>query len=314
MKYRPAFSRRSLLASAPMLASLPMGFMGFQPADAAEPFPRGYYPEQTSWPDEPPYTPAAEGWVDVDGARLWYQDGGGTGVPIVLLHASTGSAASWRYQQARFSKEGYRVIAYSRRGHYRSTRTDSAAKVSGAADLLQLSTKLKLPPFHLVGLASGGFVAMDFALSHPQRLRSLVIASSLSGIDEPEFVAVVRRLLTPEFMALPHHIKELGPSYRALNAKGTERWIELEKMASEGTTALPPKDNFISWKALQRLRPPTMFLTGDAYLYMPPAFFTMIKRHLPRARYVVLGGAGHATPWEQPQTFNAALLSFLARR
>ena len=272
-----------------------------------------FYPSQTNWPDEPPYTPAKEGWVEVEGAKLWYEDGGGTGVPIVLLHASTGSAASWRYQQHRFAMEGFRVIAYSRRGYFRSTVQDPDLQISGAADLRALVQKLELPPFHLVGTAAGGFTAMDFALSHPERLRSLVIASSLAGIDEPDFVEVTKRLLPPEVMALPSYIKELGPSYRALNAKGTQRWIELEKMASEGRPPAQPKENIITWQALQRLNLPTMFLTGDADLYMPPALFTIISPHVPDARFVVIAEAGHSTSWEQPDAFNSSVLSFVAQ-
>lgn len=308
MNHRQALSRRSILASAPVVASLPMGLMMSEPASAAEHF----YPAKTIWPDEPSYSPAAEGWVDVQGARLWYQDGGGAGVPIVLLHASTGSAASWRYQQDRFSKEGYRVVAYSRRGHYRSKTVVPEARVSDVADLLTVSHQLKLPPFHLIGTAVGGFTAMDFALSHPERLRSLVIASSLGGIDEPEFVEATKRLLTKEFLALPSHIKELGASYRALNPKGTDRWIELERMAAQGKPVMSPKENVINREALRALRPPTMFLTGDADLYMPPALFTLVRPLVPDARYVVLAEAGHSTSWEQPDAFNDAVLSFVA--
>ena len=314
MKDRFSLDRRSFLVALPVLASLPSGLLASKPArgiDAAEP---DFYQAQTSWPVEPLHTPAVEGWIDVGGAELWYQDSGGSGVPIVLLHASTGSAAAWRYQQDRFSRAGYRVIAYSRRGYFRSKTGESAKLVSGAADLLVLSEKLQLARFHLIGTAAGGFIAMDFALSYPERVRSLVIASSLGGIDEPEFVQAYRRLLTPEFLALPHDVKELGPAYRALNPAGTARWNEIEKAASEGSRALPPKQNVISWQALRGLRPPAMFLTGAADLYMPPSFFTMIRRQLPNARYVVIAEAGHSTSWEQLEAFNAAVLSFLARR
>jgi len=305
-----AFSRRSMLRAIHMLgaSSVTKWEAG---ATVAEEFGGiRMYPSQSIWQDEPPYTPAREGYIEVDGAKLWYQDGGGTGVPIVLLHASTGSAASWRYQQHRFATAGYRVIVYSRRGYYRSTIENPDVNISGADDLLALSQALELPNFHLLGTAVGGFASVDFALSYPERLRSLVIASSLGGIDEPEFVEVTRRLLTPEVMALPSYIKELGPSYRAINPHGTRRWIELEKMASEGKPALQPKNNRVSWDSLKRL-PPTMFLTGDADLYMPPALFTLIRPHVPGARFVVIAEAGHSTSWEQPNAFNSAVLSFV---
>lgn len=283
------------------------------PANAAEHAGIRFYEAQASWEDEPVSVPAKEGWLDADGAKLWYQDTGGSGPPIVFLHASTGSAASWGYQQPYFHGKGYRVVVYSRRGYYRSRVTSSAGEVSDAADLLLLARQLNLPPFHLVGTAAGGFAAMDFALSYPEQLRTLVIASSLCGIDEPEFAAVLERLLTPEFMALPAYMKELGPSYRALNPQGTARWIELERHASQGAPAKPATDNVIGWNALQGLHLPTMFLTGDADLYVPPGLFELLKPHVPHARYAVIAGAGHSAPWEQPEAFNAALLSFIAQ-
>lgn len=55
--------------------------------------PVSFYPGKSRWSDEPEPPPQATGWVEVEGGRLWYEDTGGTGEPIVLLHASTGSAA-----------------------------------------------------------------------------------------------------------------------------------------------------------------------------------------------------------------------------
>ncbi|WP_338759717.1 alpha/beta hydrolase [Massilia sp. METH4] len=272
-----------------------------------------YYPAQAMWSDEPEFTPAAEGYVRGDGASLWYQDSGGAGVPIVLLHASTGSGASWRHQQAYFSQKGYRVIVYSRRGHFRSTVDSPAAQASDTADLLAVARHLQLPAFHLLGTAAGGFTAMDFALRHPDQLRSLIIASSLGGVDTPEFVAATARLLVPEFLALPSHIKELGPAYRALNPGGTQRWIALEELARQGVPRRPTMENRIDERALRRLQPPTLFLTGGADLYVPPALFALLRPHVRNASYAVIAEAGHAAAWEQPAAFNSAVLSFIAQ-
>src|SRR5689334_2847076 len=65
----------------------------------------------------PAQVPARQGMAVLSGTRLGYWDTGGDGAPIVLLHPATGSAMIWGYQQPVFAKAGYRVIAYSRRGH-----------------------------------------------------------------------------------------------------------------------------------------------------------------------------------------------------
>jgi len=66
----------------------------------------------------PAQVSASEGIAELPGTRLDYWDTGGEGPAIVLLHPATGSALIWAYQQPVFAKAGYRVIAYSRRGHH----------------------------------------------------------------------------------------------------------------------------------------------------------------------------------------------------
>ena len=54
------------------------------------------------------------------GVRLWFTDTGGSGEPIVLMHANTGTSEIWEPQVEAFSKAGYRVITFDRRGWGRS--------------------------------------------------------------------------------------------------------------------------------------------------------------------------------------------------
>src|SRR5882757_7592023 len=68
----------------------------------------------------PQPVPAKETLATLPDTRLWYWDTGGDGTPIVLVHPATGSGLIWGYQQPAFAKAGYRVIAYSRRGHHNS--------------------------------------------------------------------------------------------------------------------------------------------------------------------------------------------------
>src|SRR5258705_9816526 len=59
---------------------------------------------------------AREAYADLPGVRIWYTDTGGNGVPVVFLHAATGSVRVWEHQIPVFAKAGYRFIAYDRRG------------------------------------------------------------------------------------------------------------------------------------------------------------------------------------------------------
>src|SRR5580692_767448 len=195
-----------------------------------------------------------EAQAELPGARIFYIDTGGSGVPVVFLHAATGSSRVWEYQIPAFTARGYRVIAYDRRGFGRSVIDPSGPQPgTGADDLQALMQYLGVDRFHLVGTAAGAFVALDFALSYPQRLRSLVVANSIGGVQDPDFLELGRRLRPPQFDALPPEVRELGPSYRAANAEGAKRWMDLEKISRPPGSPAPaqPLRNRITFTLLE---------------------------------------------------------------
>src|SRR5688572_21861770 len=116
--------------------------------------------------------PLREGHAQVPGARLWYLDTGGAGVPVIFLHAGTGSSRVWEYQMAAFRDAGYRFIAYDRRGYGRTEVDPAGARGSAVDDLEALRRGLGIDRFHLVGSAAGGGTALGYALAFPDRLRS----------------------------------------------------------------------------------------------------------------------------------------------
>lgn len=257
---------------------------------------------------------ARDGHADLPGVHLWFSDSGGSGAPIVFVHAATGSSRVWEYQRPEFAKRGYRVITYDRRGYGRST-TDSAGPQpgTGADDLNALMDHLKIERFHLVGTAAGGFVAWDYALSFPRRLRSLVVANSIGGVQDAEYLQAMERLRTPPFLAMPPDMRELGPAYRVSNPTGAERWRELERTARP-TSAQPPPQTFrnrVTFALLETLTVPTFLLTGDADMYAPPPIMRMFAARVKGSKSLVIPEAGHSAYWEQPDMFNRAVLEFV---
>jgi pimeloyl-ACP methyl ester carboxylesterase len=250
--------------------------------------------------------------IDIAGARIAYDDSGGAGPAVVLLHAGTGSRRAWRHQTPAFSGAGLRVVAYDRCGH---GSTEGAGSGVAAQDLLALLDVLKISKAHFVATAAGAIVALDFALSHPMRVAKLVLANTHAGIQDEGYVALQKRLRpSPQFDTLPPDVKELGPSYRAANPDGTEQWIALEQAARhKGALTLPKTMTRITFDALATLAAPTLLLTGDADLYMPPPVLRMIAQHIPGATTAVVPECGHSAFWEQPALFNKLVLDFLTR-
>jgi pimeloyl-ACP methyl ester carboxylesterase len=247
--------------------------------------------------------------------RLWYHDTGGNGVPVVFLHAATGSSRVWEYQIPAFTARGYRVIAYDRRGFGRSVIDPAGPQPgTGADDLQSLMQYLRVDRFHLIGTAAGAFVALDFALSFPERLRSLVVASSIGGVQDEDYVAMGRRIRPPQFDALPPEFRELGPSYRAGNPAGTERWKELERMSrADGPPPAQTLRNRLTFALLEGISAPTLLITGDADLYAPPPILRLFAARIKNSQSVVVPEAGHSAYWEQPETFNRSVLDFIRK-
>ncbi len=307
-------NRRSFLQSAAVAGGscVAIGTSSWVPASAHDKIPTAEpLPAQTSWKPAPVQAPVKDGIASLPGgARLWYWDTGGSGDPVVLLHASTGSALSWEYQQPVLAKAGYRVIGYSTRGHYGSDPADPAHPGTGSGDLQELMQFLGIDRFHLIGTAAGGFTAFDYAVSHQDRLLSLMVANSFMGVNDPEFGKTTGLILPPSFSSLPPDFRELGPSYRAGYRAGVERWLQLVSMAGSGGQ---PLANDLQWPKYESLRIPVFVLTGDADLYMPPSRLREFVRHLRRGEMAVFAETGHSGFWEQPDIFNREMLKWLGR-
>jgi pimeloyl-ACP methyl ester carboxylesterase len=257
-----------------------------------------------------------EAVAELPGVRLFYTDTGGPGVPIVLLHAATGNVRSWEHQIPAFTRAGYRVIAFDRRGWGRTTIDQNGPQPGTAADdLLALMEQLHLERFHVVGTAAGGFVAFDFALSFPNRLRSLVVANSIGGVQDEDFLALGRRLRPPEFAAMPPEVRELSPAFRASDDEGTRRWVEIERSnrpAGAAPTAQPLR-NTVTFARLQAVTVPVLLLTGGADMYAPPPVLRLFAARLRASKSLIVPEAGHSTYWEQPDVFNRAVLQFVRK-
>src|SRR5262249_33560005 len=158
------------------------------------------------------------------------------------------------------------------------------------------------------GTAGGGFVAFDYALSFPEQLRSLIVANSIGGMQDQEYLELGRRLRPPQFDALPADLRELGPAYRAAEPEGTRRWIDLEHMSRQSGATAQPNRNRMTFSMLESIKVPTLLITGDADLYAPPPLLRMFTSRIKGSVSQIIPEAGHSSYWEKPEIFNRAVL------
>ena len=254
--------------------------------------------------------------AELPGVKLWFSDSGGDGPPIVLLHPNTGTIAIWEPQITGFAQAGYRVIAFDRRGWGKSVPDPAAPSQppSIAGDLHALAEHLKLDKFHLLGVAGGGFIALDYAAWHPERVRSLIVGGSTGSFQDKEVADFIARIAIPEIRKQSAHYREIGPSYRGANPEGVRRWIEIDEHARQpGTEFQPPLRTPNTFAKLAAITAPTLVIAADADLLAPPALMRLWTAHLPHHEWAVIHDAGHAMAWEQPGAFNDKVLDFLRR-
>jgi pimeloyl-ACP methyl ester carboxylesterase len=254
-----------------------------------------------------------EGFAEVDGARLYFRDTGGTGQVLMLAHPVSGSALVWGNQEQAFAQAGYRVIAWSRRDHARTESESGSIDRGTVADLQGLADHLNVPRFHALGSAAGGGAMLDFALAHPERVRTLIVANNVGNIADPAFLARSNALRPAPFATMPVSFRELGPTYRAANPEGVARWEALERQSRSAPLGPPPAGT-VQWGDLRRITMPVLWLTGDADFYAPPPMLSEHRRRVARSELKVIGGVGHSAYWENPEAFNRAVLDFLHRR
>jgi pimeloyl-ACP methyl ester carboxylesterase len=254
--------------------------------------------------------------AELPGVKLWFIDTGGVSEPVMLLHPNTGTSETWEPQIVGLSQAGYRVIAFDRRGWGKSFADEKPGKQSGsvAEDLDALVGYLKIERFHLLGVAGGGFIAMDYAAWRPERLRSLIIGASTGMIQDKEIADFIARIAIPGIRDQPPHYRELGASYRGANPDGAKRWIEIDERARHPGAGFQPSLHTPNTLAkIRSIQTPALVIAADADLLAPPGLMRIWAAHLRNHEWAVIHDAGHAMAWEQPDRFNDIVLDFLSR-
>jgi 3-oxoadipate enol-lactonase len=234
----------------------------------------------------------------------------GRGPLLVFLHGIGGNRNHWQHQIAFFSRHGFRAAAWDARGYGDSEDYEGALRFDDfTADLERVLDSLGEERAHVVGLSMGGRIARNFALKHPQRVRTLTLANTSPGFDalSPEEVLKfveerrqrsaesTRRLLGSR--ARPGAHEELLASFHALHNDSYLKTLEASVAQDRGAP-------------LEKLAVPTLVITGDEDRVYPLGLTQRMAQRIPGARLVVLEGCGHLSNLEQPEQFNEALLAF----
>ena len=252
--------------------------------------------------------------ASVNGVRLYYEVEG-EGETVVLLHAVGLDGTCWEAQAGAFAPR-FRVLRVDLRGHGRSEVAPAPYSLAAfAEDVYALLRELRLAPAHVVGLSLGGMVAQVLALDHPEAVRSLVLADTVSTLPAEARPAMIER----------GEAAKRGGMAAIIDAT-LERWFTPGFMDSEVVARCrqrllsdPVTGWAAAWRAISELdlesrlpeiRVPTLVITGEADVAAPVARAQAMAALIPGARLEIVPGAPHMAPLERPDLFNAAVLRF----
>lgn len=246
----------------------------------------------------------------------------GRGVPVLLIHGFPLSGAMWRPQQEGLRAHA-RMIIPDLPGFGGSAQLEGEPSLSAYADaLVRLLDQHSVAQAVVCGLSMGGYVALDIARRHPDRLAGLVLADTKAGADtaegragRDEMIALVRERGASAVAdrMLP---KLLAPTSQQLHP-GLSMHIR-EIIVGNGVEGIAyalaaMRDRPDSTEMLGQIAMPTLVIVGAEDSITPPAEAQKLAQAIPGAHLETIAHAGHLSNLEQPEFFNLALRNFLER-
>jgi pimeloyl-ACP methyl ester carboxylesterase len=283
-----------------------------------------------------------DGYLKLGGLTL-HHTYGGSGSPIVFIHGIGSSGyIEWRFNLERFSRS-HRVFAPDLPGYGRSDkpRTARYGIPYFARTIDRYMTSRRLRNATVVGTSMGGRIALEVALSYPDRVGRLVVVNSL-GLGRPKIqpyypVMLMPRLGETLLRGMKHGLR-WAPSpvirrfaARFIGARGdlektmSDEYLDdlREMYAAEGYPAAylatvrsiaSPRSYLGALDVTRRLssiKAPVLIIWGANDPLFPVEQATRAHKLLPTSRLAIIEGAGHTPQAERPEEFNRQLAAFL---
>jgi pimeloyl-ACP methyl ester carboxylesterase len=237
----------------------------------------------------------------------------GTGQPLLLVQGLGYARWGWEPVLEALARS-FDVILYDNRGIGASDAPPGPYTAAGlAADALQVLDEAEVERAHVVGTSLGGMVAQELALTAPERVDRLVLASTTPGgagaYPMPEQTV---RLMTSGATLRQFVENALAPDadsaiverilvHREATAQPFEAW---SAQAAAGAA-------FDAFDRIGLIEAPTLVLTGTEDAVVDPRNSTLLAERIPDVRLELFEGGGHLFFWEHPDRFVDVVTEFL---
>ncbi len=245
--------------------------------------------------------------AELSGLKLHYEERG-DGPALLLVAGIPAIASDWEPLAGPLAAAGHRVIAYDNRGSGESSVTPSPYSTAQmAADALALIGHLDLVEVDVFGMSMGGMIAQELVLRAPARVRRLVLGCTHAGVahaSPPSEAAARAFALSTEDWAL--RMCTLAPFAfaRDVDADLLRAFIAKKSLDVQDPVGYQGQIQAViahdTADRLDRIRAPTLILTGDDDQIIPGESSRLLADRIPNAALRIIAGTGHLFFLERP--------------
>ena len=287
-----------------------------------------------------------EGYIPVeDGYKVWYRSVGGSGdkdeqIPLLLLHGGPGALHDYLENLQSLATETRRVIFYDQLGCGRSDQPDEPERwrIPRFVDEVGIVRRaLGLERVHILGQSWGGMLAIEYTLTQPEGLVSLILSNTLSSM--PLWIAEANRLRAE----LPPEVQETLTRHEEAGTTDSEEYEQaMTVFYDRHVLRIQPMPDFVQrsfsgmgqvyhtmngpsefhvigvikdWDRTDRLgeiHVPTLIISGR-YDESTPTINEVLQRGIPGSEWVVLENSSHLAHVEEPELYMQTVRNFLSR-
>lgn len=245
----------------------------------------------------------------------------GTGTPLLIIHGFLGMSDNWKTLATQYATEGFQVHALDLRNHGRSFHSEAFTYEAMAGDVLDYCNQHNLAVVDIIGHSMGGKVAMLFAVTHPEKVRKLIVADIAPKYYAPHHDEILDALNAVDFSQKPSRADVEEILKPGIPDFGTRQflmkslyWKTPEQLAFRFNLDVFSRNRGIVGEQLPEnsvFEKPVLFLRGANSRYIKDEDMDLIKTHFPNAQLETVANAGHWLHAENPKAFFEKTLAFL---
>ena len=264
-------------------------------------------------------------YVTLEDVEIYFEiHGPESGQPLLLLEGLGYDSWMWFRQLPEFSKN-YKCIVVDNRGGGKSSKPDYPYETSMfAKDAIGVLDYLNIQKVHVLGISLGGFIAQEIALTYPDRIISLIIASaSFGGPNAP----VASQETVAKILTSPSETVSLEEAYNIrMSVVASKEWLQENKKLLEQIILWreenPQPNNarlnqahasstFNVEDKISSIQVPTLIIHGDSDIVVPTRNAELIHEKISNSKLVLIKGGQHWSFIQYYEQFNRAVLDFL---